>query len=171
MFGMSLAEIVLIGVLALIVFGPERIPKLARTVGGFIREMRRASAEVQRHLEIEDIRRELRERNAEVKSAFNDVTTAASSTLNAAAAPLPSNNARAIPSLPPPPSSLEDAPTTDDALASEDEAITESLRAYLAETQTTNHSSEDVVTASSPGAVALPRPGAPIGTIQHEEAS
>ena len=52
MFGMSLTEITVILVLGLIVFGPERIPKIARTVGKAIREMRKAAAEVRRTIDI-----------------------------------------------------------------------------------------------------------------------
>lgn len=63
MFGMSLPEVLLVVVLALVVFGPERIPKVARTVGRFMREARRAAAEVKNTLDIEDVRRDLRARN------------------------------------------------------------------------------------------------------------
>lgn len=42
MFGMSLAEIGLIMVLALVVLGPEKLPEVARTLGKTLREIRRA---------------------------------------------------------------------------------------------------------------------------------
>lgn len=43
MFGMSLAEILLILVVVLLVLGPERLPEIARMMGKGMREIRRAS--------------------------------------------------------------------------------------------------------------------------------
>jgi len=42
-FGMSLAEILLILVVVLLVLGPERLPEIARMMGKGMREIRRAS--------------------------------------------------------------------------------------------------------------------------------
>jgi sec-independent protein translocase protein TatB len=39
-------EIIVVAVLALIVFGPQRLPEIARTVGRFLNEMRRMANEV-----------------------------------------------------------------------------------------------------------------------------
>lgn len=65
MFGMSLTEMMIIAVIGLVVFGPKRIPAIARGVGKAMREMRRAAAEVQYSLDVEDVRRDLAARNAE----------------------------------------------------------------------------------------------------------
>lgn len=54
MFGISLAELLFILVVALIVLGPERLPEVARTLAGWIRQIREASDEIQRTLMIED---------------------------------------------------------------------------------------------------------------------
>lgn len=43
MFGMSLGELMLIGVVALIVFGPEKLPEIARKLGKFTGELRKTS--------------------------------------------------------------------------------------------------------------------------------
>lgn len=43
MFGMSLTEILVILLAALLVLGPERLPDMARTLGKWMREVRRAS--------------------------------------------------------------------------------------------------------------------------------
>lgn len=43
MFGMSLTEIVLILVIALVFMGPEKIPEAARFMGKMMREIRKAS--------------------------------------------------------------------------------------------------------------------------------
>jgi Tat protein translocase TatB subunit len=48
MFGFSLGEIIVISAVALLVLGPERIPQVARTVGRFFAELRRATDEVKR---------------------------------------------------------------------------------------------------------------------------
>jgi TatA/E family protein of Tat protein translocase len=45
MFDIGLQEILLIGVLALLVFGPSKLPELGRMVGRAMREFRRASDE------------------------------------------------------------------------------------------------------------------------------
>lgn len=54
MFGISLAELLFILVIALIVLGPERLPEVARTLAGWIRQIREASDDIQRTLMIED---------------------------------------------------------------------------------------------------------------------
>lgn len=45
MFDIGLQEMVVIGVLALLVFGPSKLPELGRMVGRALREFRRASDE------------------------------------------------------------------------------------------------------------------------------
>ncbi len=45
MFDIGLQEMLLIGVLALLVFGPSKLPELGRMVGRAMREFRRASEE------------------------------------------------------------------------------------------------------------------------------
>jgi Tat protein translocase TatB subunit len=45
MFDIGLQEMIVIGVLALLVFGPSKLPELGRTVGRWMREFRRASDE------------------------------------------------------------------------------------------------------------------------------
>src|SRR5581483_9535566 len=45
MFDIGLQEMLLIGVIALLVFGPNRLPELGRMLGRAMREFRRASDE------------------------------------------------------------------------------------------------------------------------------
>jgi TatA/E family protein of Tat protein translocase len=45
MFDIGLQEIIVIGVIALLVFGPSKLPELSRMVGRALREFRRASEE------------------------------------------------------------------------------------------------------------------------------
>lgn len=43
MFGLSLGEILVLGVMALIVIGPKQLPELARNLGRFMNELKRAT--------------------------------------------------------------------------------------------------------------------------------
>src|SRR5215470_14310839 len=58
MFDIGLQEMLVIGVLALLVFGPSKLPELGRMVGRALREFRRASDEfrstVETNLHIND---------------------------------------------------------------------------------------------------------------------
>jgi TatA/E family protein of Tat protein translocase len=58
MFDIGLQEMVVIGVIALLVFGPSRLPELGRKLGRLMREFRRASDEfrstVETNLHIND---------------------------------------------------------------------------------------------------------------------
>jgi TatA/E family protein of Tat protein translocase len=69
MFGMSFTEIVIILAIALVVLGPDRLPGIARGLGKAMREFRRATREIQTSLEVEEVRRTIRERAQEVKDA------------------------------------------------------------------------------------------------------
>lgn len=63
MFGIGPLELVLILVVALLVFGPKRVPELARTLGRSLAEFRRATNDLRHSLSLDelqnDIRREL----------------------------------------------------------------------------------------------------------------
>ncbi|MGZ3742903.1 MAG: Sec-independent protein translocase subunit TatA/TatB [Pseudobdellovibrionaceae bacterium] len=56
MLGLSLSEIIFLAILALIVIGPKQLPEVARTLGRFLNELRRASNsmknELQEHVKI-----------------------------------------------------------------------------------------------------------------------
>lgn len=47
------AEILTIAVIALVVFGPHRLPEIARTIGGYLRELRAAVTELRQGIEQE----------------------------------------------------------------------------------------------------------------------
>ena len=44
-------EILFVGIIALIVFGPQRLPEIARTIGKTLNEFRRQAAEVRAEFE------------------------------------------------------------------------------------------------------------------------
>lgn len=62
MLGFSLPEILFLAVLALVVIGPKQLPEVARTLGRFLNELRRASSsltdEFKSHIKIDPIRME-----------------------------------------------------------------------------------------------------------------
>jgi sec-independent protein translocase protein TatB len=64
MFDIGALELVLIGVVALLVVGPERLPKLARTAGLWMGHARRALAsvkdEIDREIKAEELKQILR---------------------------------------------------------------------------------------------------------------
>ncbi len=64
MFDIGFVELLICGVIALIVLGPERLPKAARTAGRWVGKARRMvsqfSSELDRQLKAEELREELR---------------------------------------------------------------------------------------------------------------
>ncbi|BCG27447.1 hypothetical protein TUM18999_56380 [Pseudomonas tohonis] len=63
MFGISFGELLLIGLVALLVLGPERLPGAARTAGLWIGRLKRSfnaiKQEVEREIGADEIRRQL----------------------------------------------------------------------------------------------------------------
>ena len=61
MFDVSLNELMVIGVVALIVIGPERLPKVARTVGHLLGRAQRyvndVKSDIQREIELDELRK------------------------------------------------------------------------------------------------------------------
>src|SRR5215472_1733097 len=73
MFDVGFSEIVVIAVVALIVIGPERLPKVARTLGHMFGRLQRyvneVKADINREMELD----ELRKLQAQVHSAARDI--------------------------------------------------------------------------------------------------
>ncbi len=55
MFDIGFSELLVIGIVALVVIGPERLPKVARTVGGWLGKLNRYAAQVK-----DDVNREMK---------------------------------------------------------------------------------------------------------------
>ena len=53
MFGLGMQELVIILVIALIIFGPRKLPELGRSLGKSIGEFKRASSELRNTIEDE----------------------------------------------------------------------------------------------------------------------
>jgi sec-independent protein translocase protein TatB len=73
MFDVGFSEILLIGVVALIVLGPQRLPTAARTVGAVLRRARASwamvRAEVEKEIAADEIKRNVAEA-AEARTMF-----------------------------------------------------------------------------------------------------
>ncbi|MGH7369655.1 MAG: TatA/E family twin arginine-targeting protein translocase [Candidatus Methylomirabilaceae bacterium] len=53
MFGLGMQELIVIFIIALLVFGPRKLPELGRSLGRGIREFKRASEELKEGLAVE----------------------------------------------------------------------------------------------------------------------
>ena len=80
MFDIGFSELALIAVVALLVLGPERLPKVARTTGALLRRARSSwqdvRGEIERELAAEDLKKTIHEtrRAADIRA---DVSAAA----------------------------------------------------------------------------------------------
>lgn len=54
MFGIGFQELMIIMIIALLVFGPSKLPELARSLGRGLAEFRRASTEFRQHLDFSE---------------------------------------------------------------------------------------------------------------------
>lgn len=72
MFDIGFAELILIGVVALLVIGPERLPEAIRTASMWLNRIRRGfneiKQEVQQELQNDSVMRDLRQTSEQLKS-------------------------------------------------------------------------------------------------------
>ena len=121
MFDVGFSEIVVIGVVALIVVGPERLPKAARTMGLLFGRLQRyvsdVKADISREMELDELRKlqkqvqgAAQEFKTSVESAAQDVHAGVRSVeeqLNAGATDVaPSPDAQGSPPVAPAPPAL-----------------------------------------------------------------
>lgn len=93
MIELSFSKLLLLAVIALVVLGPEKLPKAARMAGAMLRRVRlgweSVRSEVERELEIEEIRRNAREaaeRAESLQHAARNAMHSARASVNEAAA-------------------------------------------------------------------------------------
>jgi sec-independent protein translocase protein TatB len=95
MFDIGFSELVVIGVVALIVIGPERLPKVARTVGLLVGRLQRyvndVKADINREMELDELRKiqtQFQDAAREVESSVNSEVINAEQAINQSIAPL-----------------------------------------------------------------------------------
>lgn len=69
MFDISFGELAIIGIVALVVIGPEKLPKVARTAGALVGRLQRYVNDVKSEIQRETSMAELRQLGGEVTSA------------------------------------------------------------------------------------------------------
>jgi sec-independent protein translocase protein TatB len=94
MFDIGFSELLVIGVVALIVIGPERLPRVARTIGHLMGRMQRYVADVKADIDREVELEELRKMRDSVQQAATNIETSVQSELNKAETEL--NQAAAV---------------------------------------------------------------------------
>ena len=72
MFDIGFLELMVVGILGLLILGPERLPKAAHTVGLFIGKIRRTMSNIQDDLERQARTDELKEKLKDPYATFLD---------------------------------------------------------------------------------------------------
>jgi len=92
MFDIGFSELLVIGVVALIVIGPERLPRVARTIGHLMGRMQRyvadVKADIDREVELEELRKmrdSVQQAATSIESSVQSELTKAETDLNQAA--------------------------------------------------------------------------------------
>jgi len=71
MFDIGFWELLLIGVVGLLVVGPERLPEVARTLGRWVGQLQRmvrtVRSDIERELETEDLRKMLNDQEQQIR--------------------------------------------------------------------------------------------------------
>ena len=112
MFDVGFSELLVIAIVALIVIGPERLPKVARTLGHLFGRMQRyvndVKADISREMELDELRKVQSSMEDAARSFQSSVTREVSETesefnkLAQAAQPAPDPHPGAAPAMPEP---------------------------------------------------------------------
>ena len=112
MFDVGFSEMLVIGLVALIVIGPERLPRVARTIGHLVGRLQRyvsdVKADINREVELEELRKmkdSVQEAASGIEQSVQSELNKTESELNAAAesvasAPAAEAPAAEVPKLP-----------------------------------------------------------------------
>jgi sec-independent protein translocase protein TatB len=92
MFDLGFSELMLIALVALVVIGPERLPRVARTLGHLAGRLQRyvadVKADINREVELDELKKmrdSMQEAASGMESSFNSELRKTESELNAAA--------------------------------------------------------------------------------------
>jgi len=92
MFDLGFSELMLIALVALVVIGPERLPRVARTMGHLAGRLQRyvadVKADINREVELDELKKmrdSMQEAASGMESSFNSELQKTESELNAAA--------------------------------------------------------------------------------------
>ena len=116
MFDIGFSELMVIGVVALIVIGPERLPKVARTVGVLFGRMQRYVNDVKSDISREMQLEELRKLQASMQDAARDFETSVNKEVHSAESEIQKIAQEANPTPLPAPAQtapIEQAPAAD----------------------------------------------------------
>jgi sec-independent protein translocase protein TatB len=90
MFDIGFLELVIVGIIALLVLGPERLPVAARTVGKWVGRARRMTSqftkEIDRQIELDELRAELKKQgdSLDIREDANNIHATVSEALHQA---------------------------------------------------------------------------------------
>ena len=91
MFDIGFSELLVIGVVALVVIGPEKLPRMARTIGHLAGRLQRyvadVKADINREIELEELRKmrdSMQKSASEVEASVNTELTKTADDLNKA---------------------------------------------------------------------------------------
>ena len=116
MFDIGFSELIVIGIVALIVIGPERLPKVARTAGHLVGRLRRYVSEVKsdisREMQMEELHKlhgDFRDAAKKVEQSITDQATAVEHQVKAVTdgLHLPDDHLESVPYVPEPSPQLE----------------------------------------------------------------
>jgi sec-independent protein translocase protein TatB len=88
MFDVGFSELVVIGLVALVVIGPERLPRVARTLGHLVGRLQRYVADVKADINREIELDELRKMRDQMQKAASDIESSVSAEVSATQAEL-----------------------------------------------------------------------------------
>ncbi|MSQ87863.1 MAG: Sec-independent protein translocase subunit TatB [Betaproteobacteria bacterium] len=107
MFDIGFSELMVIGLVALIVIGPERLPRVARTLGHLAGRLQRyvadIKADINREVELDELRKiqdSVQQAATGIESSVQGELSKTESELNAAAASVTATAASETPQLP-----------------------------------------------------------------------
>ncbi len=113
MFDVGFSQMVLIAIVALVVLGPERLPKVARTAGHLLGRLQRYVSDVKADINREIQLDELKKLQAQIEDSARQIKSTVSNEMAAAeqAVRETAQSIRAEPGSPPPPPAGDPLPT------------------------------------------------------------